>query len=150
MHARSPRSEIHCDVPVCLCFHLYSETCTKLQKVENPPWESSGRVADHFRSLQTPADHFLLLKTKKSGRPATFSGWPTSCCYQTPIFCSREQEMAWQCICKVCVHNHPPYHFSNSRECGTRLSGHQSRISMHDGQKAKFAQFNVNECINNS
>ena len=65
MHVRSPRSEIQCDAPICLCFHLSSEHCTKLQKAETSPWETCGRVVDHFWSLQPPADHFLCWKTRK-------------------------------------------------------------------------------------
>ena len=46
------------------------------------------------------------------------------------------------------MYNHPPYHFSSSKECGTRLSGHQPSIAVRDGREAKFVQ--VNECTNNT
>ena len=38
-----------------------------------------------------------------------------------------------------CEHGHTPYHTMDSREHGPRPSGHQSRISTHDGLKAKCA-----------
>ena len=88
-------------------------------------------VANHWPTT------FHCCRHEKSGRPASFSGMPTTCCCTSPVFCNREQERAWQCICKVCVHNHPPYHFISSRECGSRLSGHQSCISKRDGRDAK-------------
>ena len=138
MHARSPCSEIRRDAPTCLCLQLSSEPCTKFQKASTSPWELVEGWPTSCCCGRPPADHFSLLKTRKSGRPASFSGWPTSCCCQTPVFCNREQERAWQRICKICVHNHPPYHFISSRECSSRPSGYQSRISMHDGREAKL------------
>ena len=38
-----------------------------------------------------------------------------------------------------CMHGHTPYHAMDSREHGPRPPGHQSRVSMHDGPKAKLA-----------
>ena len=37
------------------------------------------------------------------------------------------------------MHGHTPYHVMDSREHGPRPSGHQSRISMYDGPKVKYA-----------
>ena len=149
MQAWSPRSEIQRDALICFCLQLFSETCTKLQKAETPPRETCGRVANHFWSLQTPADHFWLLKNQKSGQPASFSGWPASCCCWTAICCNREQERAWQCICKICVHNHPPYHVMNSRECGSRPSGtNRAFLCMMAERRSCTIQCKMNAQVN--
>ena len=48
-----------------------------------------------------------------------------------------------------CMHGHTPYHAMDSREHGPRPPGHQSRISMHDGPKAKLATLISNEMHTN-
>lgn len=146
MHAWSARSEIQRNAPTCLCFQLFSEHCSKLHKTSNSPWGPVGGLPTSCWEGRLPVDHFSWLKTRKSGRPARFTGWPTSCCCQTPLCCNREQERALQCICKICVHNHPPYYVMSSREYGSRPSGHQSRISMHDRREAKLHNSIWNEC----
>ena len=114
---RSPRSEIQCDASTCLCLQLFLEPCTRLQKAKVPPKGPVGGWPTSCWCGRPPADHFLLLQGRKSGRPDSFSGWQTSCCCISPVCCNREQERTWQCICKICVHNHTPYHVMNSREC---------------------------------
>ena len=51
----------------------------------------------------------------------------------------QQTSSAWYGILSKCVHGHIPYHAIDSREHDPRPPGHQSRISMHDGPKAKLA-----------
>ena len=138
MHARLPRSEIHRYAPTCLCLYLTSEHCTNFQIASTPTWSPTGGQPTNNAWCRPPVDHLNMLQTRKCGRAATFIGLPTRKSCQAPICCNKEQEGAQQCICKVCVHNHSPYHFLSSRECGIRLSNHQPSIAMHDGREAKF------------
>ncbi|KAF5959970.1 hypothetical protein HYC85_001179 [Camellia sinensis] len=70
-------------------------TCKKLQKAETPPWESCRRDADQLLALETTCQPLSVLKTRKSGRPATLSGitfsfsetiWRSSVHEETPSY----------------------------------------------------------------
>ena len=84
-----------------------------------------GQTCFAGRHPKLPAGQFFLLK------PAVDS--------------SRGQAVYGMEFSNKCVHGHTPYHAMDSREHGPRPSGHQSRISMHDGPKAKCATWISNE-----
>lgn len=138
MHVRSPRSEIQCDAPICLCFHLFSKTCTKLQKDENPPWESSGRVADHFWSLQTPADHFCCWKPRKVVGQLPFMAGRLVVAARLQFSTTESKKGHGNVFTRyVCTTTLPIMSWTQG-SVPSRPSGHQSRISMHDGREVKL------------
>ena len=57
---------------------------------------------------------------------------------------SRGQKLAWQCNSNNVCTNHAPYHICDSKGHVPRFSGHQSRISMHDGPKNQMCNFYFN------
>ena len=58
-------------------------------------------------------------------------------------------DSVWHGISSKCMHGYPPNHVTDSREHGPRPSGHQSRISMHDGQRVKYAFQCQMQCTQN-
>ena len=142
----SPCSEISRDAPICLCLQLILETCTKLQRDETPPWESVGMLPTRYWPWRPPTDHFLWWKPEKVvGQPLYLVGRPV---FAAGFWFSatRSKREAWQGIFNICVHDHSSHHCIGSRECRSRSSGHQSRISMHDGRGTELHNLIWNEC----
>ena len=64
---------------------------------------------------------------------------------QKTVLTATRTDSVWHGIPSKCMHGHTPYHAMDSREHGPRSPGHQSRVSMHDGPKAKLATLISNE-----
>ena len=123
--------KFHRDASSRLCLQLISETYTKLQKAETPPWESHRPGI----GLENPCRPPLMVETKKGGRPTRKPGRQTTFCLLDSGFSAtkarrRESKVFSTYVCATT----PPRPCTSSRKCGPRSSGHQPRISMHDGQ----------------
>ena len=80
--------KFHRDASFRLCLQLISETYTKLQKAEPPPWKSHRPGI----GLENPCRPPLMVETKKGGRPTRKPGRPTTFCPWTLVFLQQRQE----------------------------------------------------------
>lgn len=149
MHARSASSRKFVALPpvTSVCIHLDFRTLNQF------PNCFCSRTRITLNHLQVGG----LSATRGGCRPlvghlrrlqATFFGRSANCFCILQFCCKQSTKRARQGICRVCAYNHSPYHFSNSKECDTRLLSHQPSIAMHDGQEVEFVQ--VHEYTSNT
>ena len=120
-----------------------SEDCTSLK-------EHSLNTVQHHRPRKNITGHGRMvidqiLSSRPSiiGRSALYAvDWPylsAESCFDS----SKGQTWHGNAFSSKCMHHHTPYHAYDSKEFGTRPSGHQSRISMHDGPRSQVVHFHV-------
>ena len=126
----------HC----CLCLHCSAPL--RDVKILEAPLNHSLIILKCHRPMKSTTDHVNVIIDHKLGHRLDSDGRsalkvagrpfiPAESCF----CCSSGQTVHGKEISKQCMHGHTPYHVMDSRECGPWSSGHQSRISMHDGQR---------------
>ena len=142
MHACSTLPGNPLPYSCCLCLHCFSSLETA--QVPRMLLKYSLRVVGcHQPSGMVPGLGKVVIDHWYSSQPKIFSRptlrmvgrpyLPAEPCYDS----SRGQTRHGNAFQSKCLHNQPPYHAMNSRAFGARPSGHQSRISMHDGPRCQ-------------
>ena len=146
MHARVTLSEnpSRCsDLPL---FAIDLRTLHKAQEGWNSTLWSCGKAADQLVALETTCRPPFAEETTRGGRPARKAGWPTSFCLLFLVFCNTKQERGIARYIQQKGARPLSHHCTSSRECSPRPSGHQSRISLHDGRGVELHDLIWNEC----
>ena len=128
----------------CLCLHwsVLLKTSQVPRKLQN---HSLSTVGCHRPKVKATGQEELVIDHLWGYRP-TIHGRPTISSCKILFCCSRRQTEHGKAFSKQCLHHHPPYHVWDSKEYGSRPSGHQSRISTHDGQRSQVYKLMCNEC----
>ena len=145
MHARSDSARNCTAMPSLPLFSLLcsSENC---QNLRNASQDTGG---SHRLSKMITGTRMWPIGTKHIHRPLIDcrSALNTAGRQWIPAepatHSSRGQNLAWQLNSSNVCTKHIPYHVCYSKEDVPRFSGHQSRISMHDGQRVKMCNFSM-------
>ena len=126
----------HC----CLCFHCLATL--KDMKVSKTALNILLSVFDFHRPEQNSTSHANVIIGQILCHQLDNDGWSAQKVVDRPFLSaepcfdsSRGQTVHGMEFSKQCVHGHSPNHAIDSREYGPRYSGHQSRTSMHGGQR---------------
>lgn len=145
MHARSTRSETRCHATCCLCLHCFAPL--KIVNILGMLLKHSLSTVGGHRPIYNITGRGKMVIDQKWGSRPDFSSRPALKMADRPSLpaescfcCSRGQTVHGKVFTRQYMHDHPPYHAANSREYGSRSSGHQSRISMHDGQRCQVCK----------
>ena len=150
MHACSNHFcwEIHRNAPDSPLFAIDFRNLHRALRGWNSTLEGCGKAADQSLAMETTCRPPFVVETQKGGLPARKSARPTTFCPWILVFLQQMQERGIARYFQQMCARPLSHHCTSSRECSPRPSGHQSRISMHDGRGVGLHDLMWHECTN--